>query len=107
VKSTAPGWSHTLLGSPIRGAVCHWERLQIGPSRRADGSIAAPAYSVDVPVALRLDFTAAAVWFVAGIPQLPDPRRVFSPGDEIIVVFSGEKIRDMGFHNPAFLRAPQ
>lgn len=91
----------------IRGTACHWERLQIGPSRRADGSIAAPAYSVDVPVALRLDFTAAAVWFVAGIPQLPDLRRVFIPGDEIMVVFSGDKMRDMGFDNPAFLQAPR
>jgi hypothetical protein len=93
-----------LLGSIIRGAACHWERLQIGPSRRVDGSIAGPAYSVDVPVALRVDFAAAAVWF-AGIPQLPDPRRVFIPGDEIMVFFSGEKMRDMGFDDPAFLQA--
>jgi hypothetical protein len=93
-----------LLGSMIRSTACHWERLQIGPSRRADGSIAAPAYSVDAPIALRLDFAAEAVWFVAGIPQLPDPRRVFIPGDEIMVVFSGDKMRDMGFDDPAFLR---
>ncbi len=96
-----------LLGSLIRGTACHWERLQVEPSRRADGSIAAPAYSVDVPVALRLGFTPAAVWFVAGIPQLPDPRGVFIPGDEIMVVFSGDKMRDMGFDNPTFLQAPQ
>jgi hypothetical protein len=64
-----------LLESPIRGTACHWERVQIGPGRRADGSFAAPAYSVDVPVALRLDFAAAVVWFVAGIPQLPELRR--------------------------------
>jgi hypothetical protein len=96
-----------LLGSTIRGTGCHWERLQIGPSRRADGSIAAPAYSVEVPVALRLDFTAAAVWFVAGMPQLPDPSRVFIPGDEIMVVFSQEKMHDIGFNDPSFLQAPQ
>jgi hypothetical protein len=71
----------------------------------ADGSIAGPAYSVDLPVALRLDFAAAAVWFVAGIPQLPDMRRVFIPGDEVMVVFSREKMRDMGFDDPAFLQA--
>jgi hypothetical protein len=94
-----------LLGSMIRGTARHWERLQIGPSRRADGSVAAPAYSVDVPVALRLDFAAGAVWFAAGIPQLPDPRRVFIPGDEIMFVFSGEKMRDMGFDDPASLQA--
>jgi hypothetical protein len=94
------------LGWPIRGAACHWERLEIGPSMRADGSIVGSAYSVDVPVALRLDFAAAAVWFVAGMPQLPDPRRVFIPGDEIMVVFTPEKMRDMGFDDPVFLRAP-
>jgi hypothetical protein len=95
------------LGSLIRGTACHWERLEIGPGRWADGSIAGPAYSVDLPVALRLDFDAAAVWFVAGIPQPPDMRRVFIPGDEIMVVFSCEKMRDMGFDDPAFLQAPK
>jgi hypothetical protein len=92
------------LGSLIRGIASHWERLEIGPSRRADGSIAGPAYSVDLPVALRLDFAVGAVWFVAGIPQSPDMRRVFIPGDEIMIVFSREKMRDMGFDDPAFLR---
>jgi hypothetical protein len=81
--------------------------LILGPGRWADGSIAGPAYSVDLPVALRLDFDAAAVWFVAGIPQPPDMRRVFIPGDEIMVVFSCEKMRDMGFDDPAFLQAPK
>jgi hypothetical protein len=96
-----------LLGSRIHGAACHWQQLQIGPSRRADGSIAASAYAVDVPVALRLDFAAGAVWFVAGIPQLPDPQRVFIPGDEIMVVFSAGKMRDMGFDDPVLLQASQ
>lgn len=96
-----------LLGSRVHGTACSWEQFQIGPSRRADGSIAAPAHSVDVPVALRLDFAAGSVWFVAGNPQPPDPRRVFIPGDEIMVVFSGEKMRDMGFGDPAFLGTSQ
>jgi hypothetical protein len=95
------------LGSLIRGTACHWERLEIGPSRRSDGSVAGPAYSVALPVALRLDFAAAAVWFVAGIPQLPDIRRVFIPGDEIMVVFSPEKMYDMGFDDPTFLQASE
>ncbi|MBQ0907077.1 hypothetical protein, partial [Micromonospora sp. U21] len=72
-----------LLGSRVRGTAFRWEQFQIGPSRRTDGSIAAPAHSVDVPVALRLDFAAGPIWFVAAIPQLPDPRRVFILGDEI------------------------
>ncbi|HWG98518.1 MAG TPA: hypothetical protein VNV66_04150 [Pilimelia sp.] len=92
-----------LLGSVIRGTACHWERFEV-PSGRADASIA-PVRTVDVPVALRLDFAAGVVWFVAGIPQLPDLRRVFIPGDAIMVVFCREKMRDMGFEDPAFLRA--
>jgi hypothetical protein len=95
------------LGSLIRGTACHWERLEIGPSRRADGSTAGRAYAVDLPVALRLDFAAAAVWFVAGIPQLPDMQRVFIPGDEIMVVFSHEKMHEMGFDDPTFIHTPK
>ncbi|MBQ0905489.1 hypothetical protein [Micromonospora sp. U21] len=60
-----------------------------------------------MPVALRLDFAAGPIWFVAAIPQLPDPRRVFILGDEIMVIFSGEKMRDMGFDDPAFLGTSQ
>lgn len=93
------------LGSPIRDTACHWQRLRIGPGRRADGSITGSAYSVDVPVAVRLDFAAAVVWFVAGIPQLPDSRGVFIPADEIMVVFSAERMREMGFADGTFLRA--
>ncbi len=37
------------LGSVIRGTACHWERLEIGPSRRADGSIAGPPRSSKHP----------------------------------------------------------
>lgn len=92
------------LGSPICGAAAYWRRLDIGAGRRADGGVAGPAYSVELPVALRLDFTAAAVWFVAGMPHGPDLRRVFIPGDEIMIVFSRETMRDMGFDDPALLR---
>jgi hypothetical protein len=106
-NSDATGAWGPCLGSLIRGTACHWARLEIGPGRRADGSVAGPAYSVELPVALRLDFDAAAMWFVAGIPQLPDTRRVFIPGDEIMVVFSREKMRDMGFDDAAFLQSPQ
>jgi hypothetical protein len=59
---------------------------------------------VDVPIALRLDFETGAVWFVAAIPQFPEMQRAFIPGDEIMVVFSADKIRDMGFDDPEFRR---
>lgn len=59
-------------------------------SRRADGTVVEPARAVDVPLAVRLDFTEGKVWFVGG--------------DEIMVVFSPEKIRDMGFKDITFLQ---
>jgi hypothetical protein len=92
------------LGSPVRGAECWWERFRIGPGRRADGSVAGAAYSIDVPVAVRLDFPATAVWFVAGMPQLPDSSTAFIPADEIMVVFSPDKMRAVGFDDATFLR---
>jgi hypothetical protein len=103
--SDLPGVWARHLGSPIRGTASRWERLEIGPGRRADGSTARPGYAVDLPVGLRLDFDAASVWFVAGVPQFPDLRRAFIPADEILVVFSRVKMRDLGFDDPAFLDA--
>jgi hypothetical protein len=102
--SCRPGVWAPYLGTPVCGGGFHWERLEIGPGQRSDGTIVSPPYTVDVPTALRLDFPAGAVWFVAGIPQFPDTRRVFIPGDEIVVVFSAGRMRDMGFDDPAFLR---
>jgi hypothetical protein len=95
---------HRYLGAAIRWTAFHWERLELGPSRRADGTVVGLARSVDVPTALRIDFDAGAVWLVAAIPQFPDMQRVFIPGDEIMVVFTHEKMRDIGFNDPAFLR---
>jgi hypothetical protein len=97
-------WDGCYFGTAIRGTAFHWERLTLGPSTRADGTVVEPARTVDVPVALRVDFDTGAVWFAAAMPEFPDPRRVFVPGDEILVVFSAEKMRDMGFTDPAFLR---
>ncbi len=53
-------------------------------------------------MALRLDFTAGAVWFVAAMPEPPDCQRVFVGGDEIMVVFSPAQMRDLGFGDTAF-----
>ena len=41
--------------------------------------------------------------FVAAIPQPPNMHRVFLPGDEIMVVFAREKMRDMGYEDQEFL----
>lgn len=91
------------LATRIRSTAIAWERLEIGSARLADGTIFEPAKSVDVPTALRLDFDAGAVWFVAAIPQPPNMNRVFLPGDEIMVVFAREKMRDIGFEDLKFL----
>jgi hypothetical protein len=87
------------LRMPIRGTAAHWERLELGARRRADGSVVEAARTVDVPMAVCLEFDAGAVWFVAAIPEPPDWQRVFVGGDEIMVVFSHEKMRDMGFRD--------
>jgi hypothetical protein len=92
------------LGTRIRETAAHWERLELGPRRRGDGSVVELARAVDVPMAVRLDFAAGAVWFVAAIPEPPDWQRVFVGGDEIMVVFSHEKMRGMGFGDTAFLQ---
>jgi hypothetical protein len=96
-----PGVWAPYLGASIRGGAFHWERLEIGPGRRSDGTVVSPAYTVDVPIALRLDFPAGAMWFVAGMPQFPDSQRFFIPGDEILVVFSADRMCNMGFDDPA------
>jgi hypothetical protein len=92
------------LGTAILGAASHWERLDLGPSCRTDGTVVDPPRSADLPIALRIDFTAGPVWFVAAIPCGPLLQDTFIPGDEIMVVFSEDKMRAMGFEDPAFLR---
>jgi len=37
---------------------------------------------------------------------LPDAWGAFIPADEIMVVFSPEKMRDLGFDDTTFLRTP-
>ena len=41
---------------------------------------------------------------VAGIPQAPEMREVFVPGDEIMLVFTVERMRQIGFPDSEFLR---
>ena len=90
------------LGSPVANVETFWERFTVGPGYRGDGQIS-DACEVDVPVALRIDFAAGPAWMVAGIPQYPDMREVFVPGDEIMVVFTVERMRQIGFPDSEFL----
>jgi hypothetical protein len=79
-----------LLPSPIRSAAPHWEQLTLGgpwPKKRS---------RIDLPVGMRLEFEAGPVWVVVGIPQAPDMREVFMPGDEMLVIFTPERVREIG-----------
>lgn len=91
-----------LLDSPVRHAKTWWDRLEIGPATLSSGEVVEPARAVDLPTALRLDFDAGPAWLVAAVPQPPSMEGVFIPGDEIMVVFSSDKIRDMGYDDPSF-----
>ena len=78
------------LNSPVEHVQTFWENLTIGPG--SVGNVQVPgAYTVDVPVALRIDFAAGPAWMVAGIPEYPAMNKVFVPGDEIMVVFTERK----------------
>lgn len=89
-------------GSPVAGVQTFWERLTIGPGY-VRGVRAAEPREVDVPVAVRIDFAAGPVWMVAGIPQAPSMQEVFVPGDEIMVVFTAGRMRQIGFPGSEFL----
>jgi hypothetical protein len=92
------------LGSAVRGVDTFWERFDVGPGiRQSDGVQVTEARTYLVPVALRLDFDLGPVWIVAGMPQMPDMDRVFVGGDELMVVFSSDRMREIGFPQTGFL----
>lgn len=93
---------HGRLNSPVAGVQTFWDHMTVGPSYVHGVRVGDP-YEVDVPVALRIDFSAGPVWMVAGMPQAPDMRKVFVGGDEIMVVFTAERMRQIGFPDSAFL----
>ena len=79
------------LGGPIRAASTHWERFNLEnpwPGQEA---------TFDVPLGIRLDFDSGSVWVIIGIPQPPDMSDVFTPGDELMVVFEPARVREIGF----------
>jgi hypothetical protein len=91
------------LDTPVLRAMTWWERIELGPATLTSGEVVEPARAVEIPTALRLDFNAGPVWFAAAIPQAPSMESVFIPGDEIMVVFSAAKMRDMGYVDPRFV----
>lgn len=89
-----PEW-RARVGQPVTAATTHWEQIDLGPARTGDGRIVEPARTVPAPTALRLDFAAGPVWFIAAIPQ--DDGALFIPGDEIVVAFTTETLLRFGF----------
>ncbi|MEI8407502.1 MULTISPECIES: hypothetical protein [unclassified Kribbella] len=86
------------IGSPISTASLLWDRVEVGPGHRlGDGRQVSDAYGVDVPVGLRLEAGAGPVWFVSAMPEVTEPEMAFVHGDEIMVVFTAEKMRRLGF----------
>lgn len=51
---------------------------------------------------LRIDFAGPA-WMITGIPQAPEMQEVFMPGDEIMAVFSAERMRQIEFPDSEFV----
>jgi hypothetical protein len=90
------------LNSPVADVQTSWNRFTIGPTYRRSVRIEEP-YQVDIPVALRIGFPAGPLWMVAGNPKWPEMREVFVPGDEIMVVFTAERMRQIGFPDSEFL----
>ncbi len=97
--SEHPEW-RSRVGRPVLAADAFWDRVTIGPARRRDRRIAGRARAVEVPVALRLDFDAGPVWFVAAVPGDDD---CVVGGDEIVVVFSTDAMLRLGFPAGTFL----
>jgi hypothetical protein len=91
------------IGSLVSGTAVHWTHVEVGPAVRSDGEIVGSAYAVDVPTVLRLDLTVGPVWFVAAMPQGPSMQDVVVMADEIMVVFSAEKMRSLGFTEPSLI----
>lgn len=89
VSSAPPG--DTLLRSPIRSASTYWETFTIEGAGSNRPSV------FGMPLGIQLDFDAGMAWAIAAIPQDPDMREVFVPGDEIMVVFTGDRMRQFGF----------
>ncbi|GAA1732034.1 hypothetical protein [Aeromicrobium alkaliterrae] len=87
-----PGRCEGILGTSVRSSSIMWETVSLGPGRLSDGTIVSSESSFDLPLALRLDFDAGHVWFVVANPCPPEMKTAFAPGDEVMVVFTRERL---------------
>jgi hypothetical protein len=97
-----PRWA-PLLERSITATTVHWERVVFG-IRFSEEFQPIETKTVVVPTAVRLDFGGDSLWMVAGTPMNDRLDRTFVMGDEILVLFTAERMRDVGFDDDAFLR---
>jgi hypothetical protein len=83
------------VGTTIRAASTYWDRVETGPACVAGVRVSDPK-EYDVPFALRLDFDAGPVWLMTAMPEWPEMERIRLGGDEIVVVFTPERLRAIG-----------
>jgi hypothetical protein len=95
-----PEW-RARAGQPITAATTHWAPIELGPGRNGYGRTVEPARTVEVPVALRLDFAAGPAWFIAGVWSQQDDAPAI-PDDEIVVAFSTDTMLRFGYTADAF-----
>ena len=97
-----PRWQARKIGR-VENVNFFWQRFTVGPARRWSGEIVGEAQVYDVPIGLRLDFSAGPLWMVAAIPPGSDDDHAFVGGDEILLVFTAERMAKLGFPAGSFL----
>lgn len=98
-----PRW-RSRLGSPVLATATYWVEIEVGPARRlSDNAVVGEPMTYSVPTAVRLDFEGGSVWMAAAMPGWPDVEKVFVPADEIMVVFSPDRMLKIGFPETQFV----
>jgi hypothetical protein len=97
-----PYWQARRAGR-VENVRFFWERFTVGPARKPSGEIVGQPYVCDVPIAMRLDLSAGPVWMVAAIPPESEDVRAFVGADEILVVFTPERMAKLGFPTGSFI----
>jgi hypothetical protein len=98
-----PHWQ-ARLNKPVQQATTFWEPITLGSAWPVRDGVDDEPTTYNVPVALRLDFHAGPVWMIAAIPQGLNGDDVHVPGDEIMIVFSADRMRRIGFPETTFTR---
>lgn len=102
-----PRWLQ-LLSSPVREAAIYWETVTRYPTVSFRDGVPVVENREDVrsvPFAQRLDFDDGPVWMLAAIPPTTSDDQPFMGADEVLVVFTAERMLRFGFPDGAFVRS--